>query len=102
MPNELQPDLVLADAMMQMNDGIHPTFTFMHVVGLSVKYESLRDRPTGLDQGLKLIGRDDFLEHLEDIGAGDSVLEKCYGEFNTFAIAVDKENEYFAWYNNDR
>lgn len=102
MPSELQPDLSLGDAMMQMNDGIHPTFNYMHVVGLSVKTESLKDRRSGFEQGLKLITREDFIEHLEDIGAGDSAFEKCYGEFNTFAIAVDRENEYFAWYNNDR
>lgn len=96
------PDMVLADALMQMNDGIHSCTSYMRVKAGEIIYPTLRDTREGLDRALRRISREEFLEMLEDAGAPDSALEKCYGEYNSFAVSVEDSNDYYAWYDNDR
>ena len=96
------PDMVLADALMQMNDGIHSCTTYMRVKAGEISYPTLRDTREGLDRALRRISREEFLEELEGCLAPVSAMEKCYGEYNSFAVSVEESDEYYAWYDNDK
>lgn len=95
-------DMVLADALMQMNDGIHQCTVYMRVKAGEITYPALRDTREGLDRALRRISRDAFLEMLEECLAPVSAMEKCYGEYNSFAVSEEDSNDYYAWYDNDR
>ena len=95
-------DMVLADALMQMNDGIHSCTSYMRVKSGEITYPSLRDTRDGLDRPLHRISREEFLEELDGRMAPVSAFEKCYGEYNSFAVAAEDGSDYYAWYNNDR
>lgn len=90
-----------ADALVQMCDGIHRPHSFMHVVSGKVAYRGVRSAKELLGTEIEPMGRDAFLEYLEDIGADFSDMEKVYGEYDSFAKSSDG-TAYFAWYNNDR
>ena len=94
--------LILADALMQMNDGIHSCTSYMRVKSGEITYPSLRDTRDGLDRPLRRISREEFLEELEGCLAPVSAMEKCYGEYNSFAVSAEDGSDYYAWYNNDR
>lgn len=94
-------EMVFGDALMQMCDGIHRPHSFMCIVDNKVTYRHVRAAKELMRVEIKKMGRDEFLEHLEEIGASFSDMEKVYGEYNSFAKASDG-TAYFAWYNNDR
>lgn len=96
------PEMVIADAMMQMCDGIHHT-TKMMSLGKDKKIAYLELDQLKDDMGKKLtrLSRKDFLDRIEVAGATDGDMERVYGEYNSYAIAPET-GELFAWYNNDR
>jgi hypothetical protein len=87
---------------MQMNDGIHQCTGYMRVKAGVVTYPKLQDTRDGLDRRLRRISREEFLEELEGCLAPVSAMEKCYGEYNSFAVSEEDSNDYYAWYDNDR
>lgn len=93
--------MLIGDALRQMCDGIHGTTRFMHVMGIDVKQEHISVLKNRLQEEIDEISRDEFLDRLEEIGASFSDMERVYGEYNSFARALDAE-EYFAWFNHDR
>ncbi len=94
-------EMLFGDAMMQMCDGIHRPHSFMHIVDDKVTYRNVRAAKELMQVEIKKMTRDEFLEHLEEIGASFGDMEKVYGEYDSFAKASDG-TAYFAWYNNDR
>jgi len=97
----MENKMLFGDAMVQMCDGIHRPHSFMHVTGGQVTYRDIRSAKGLMQVKLEKVTRERYLEHLEEIGADFSDMEKVYGEYDSFAVSEDGE-AYFAWYNNDR
>ena len=97
----MNSEMLFGNAMMQMCDGIHRPHSFMHIVDDKVTYRAVRSAKELMQVEIKQMNRDEFLEHLEEIGASFNDMEKVYGEYDSFAKSSDG-TAYFAWYNNDR
>ena len=97
-----EPEMVIADAMMQMCDGIHHTTKMMSLgKDKKIAYLELDQLKDDMGKQLTRLNRKDFLDRIEAAGATDGDMERVYGEYNSYAIAPDT-GELFAWYNNDR
>lgn len=95
-------EMVLADAMMQMCDGIHRTTKLMTLnKDGKIVYLELDQLKDSMGLGLERISRKDFLDRIDAAGATDGDMERAYGEYNSFAV-VPETGELFAWYNNDK
>lgn len=94
-------EFTLADAIMQMNDGIHRVASFLRFKDGRAEYVEPTRR--GLPYGTVLVSihRNAMLDLLEQNGADDAVIESIYTEYNSFARSKNSETLY-AWYNNDR
>ena len=94
-------ELTLADAIMQMNDGIHRVSHFMRFKDGRPEYVEPTRRGLPYGTVLVTIPRTEMADALERLGASDEVIESVYTEYNSFAHSKNSETLY-AWYNNDR
>ena len=93
--------MTLGEALFSMNDGIHWVTDFMWIRGGKITYSSPMQELLPVNTRLTPVGRNDFLEYMEAVGAADGDMEKVYGTYNTFAKS-DETGDYFAYYDNDR
>ena len=94
-------EFTLADAIMQMNDGIHRVASFLRFKDGRAEHVDPTQRGLPYGTVLVTISRNDMLDALEKNGAADSVIEEIYTEYNSFARSKNSETLY-GWYNNDR
>lgn len=93
--------MLIGDILMQVCDGIHGSTRFMRVKDGIVRQEHISVLKDRLQETVERMGRDEFLDMLEEKGASFSDMERVYGEYNSFARTEDS-TEYFAWFDNDR